>query len=601
MADRDFHEDEVLGKAYDARLMRRLLTYVRPHRRLVAGSILLLLMTAALELAGPLIVKHAVDEHVMNGSTSGLMKIALLYFLTLVGAFFTGYAQIYLMNLMGQRIMVTLRNQIFAHLQKLHVQYYDKNPVGRLITRMTSDVDALNEMFTSGVVAIFGDVITLIGIMVVLVVLNVKLALVTFAVLPALFALSIWFRKNARDQYRAVRIRLAKINSYLQESITGMSIIQIMNRQERSRGEFHELNRDYTESYLKTIFYYAIFYPGVEVLSALALAGVIWVGGNEMLKDTLTVGALVAFIQYVGRFYVPIQDLSEKYNILQGAMASSERIFSLLDTEPAVSDPHTADDFAARAKTGGSIEFQNVWFAYNNEEWVLKDVSFSVDEGEKLAFVGATGSGKTTLMNLLMRFYDVQKGAVLVDGVDVRFWPQHELRSRMSLVLQDVFLFRGSIADNIRLDRRLSSEEVTQAARKVNALPFIRQLPQQFDTPVGERGANLSTGQKQLLSFARALAHRPEVLLLDEATSNVDAESEALIQGALLKLMEGRTSLIVAHRLSTVRHVDRIIVMHKGEIRESGTHKELLEARGIYSRLYQLQYKDQEALSDAGR
>jgi ABC-type multidrug transport system fused ATPase/permease subunit len=404
-----------------------------------------------------------------------------------------------------------------------------------------------------------------------------------------------WFRDGVRDSYRQVRTRLARINTFLQESITGMSVLQVMNHEERSRTEFDALNRDHTEAHLRSIFYYAMFYPGVEIFSALALAMVIWVGGEQILKGAFTLGGLVAFIQYVRRFYRPIQDLSEKYNIFQGAMAASERIFTLLDTAPAITDP----DGAVAPRSDGDapiIEFRNVWFAYQGEDWVTRDVSFRVMRGESLAFVGATGSGKTTIMSLLMRFYDVQKGAILVDGVDVRSWPQHELRRRMSLVLQDVHLFSGTVARNIRMgNETITDDDIQTAARYVNAEGFILRLPEQFETPLGERGASLSTGQKQLLSFARALANDPEILILDEATSNVDTETEILIQEALSKLMRGRTSLVVAHRLSTVRNVDRILVMHKGAVREEGTHQELLKQRGLYYRLYLLQYKDQEA------
>jgi ATP-binding cassette subfamily B protein len=595
VTDHAYHEDEVLGKAYDARLMRRLLTYLRPHRKVVVISVVLLIGSALLELAGPLIVKIAIDRYVSTKDVGGIWRMAFVYLGTLTAAFFLGYAQIYIMQRMGQRVMLTLRQEIFTKLTTLHVQYFDRNPVGRLITRLTSDVDALNEMFTSGVVAIFGDVITLLGIMGILIALNLKLALVTFAVLPLLFLVSRWFRKNARESYRQVRLRIARINSYLQEAITGMAVLQIMNREERSRREFDALNRSHTEAHLRSIFYYATFYPAVELLASVAVAGVIWIGGGELLAGTFTLGGLVAFLQYVRRFYQPIQDLSEKYNILQGAMASSERIFHVLDTEPAVADP-PRPAVPGSPERGAAIEFDHVWFAYSDEDWVLQDVSFRVDPGESVAFVGATGSGKTTMMNLLLRFYDVQRGAVRVDGVDVREWDQSRLRRKMSLVLQDVFLFSGSVHENIRLGREnLTDAAVERAVRLVNAADFVERLPEGYRTEVGERGSSLSTGQKQLLSFARALVHEPEVLILDEATSNVDTETEVLIQDALHRMMQGRTSLVVAHRLSTVRNADRIIVLHKGRIREEGPHQALLARRGIYYRLYLLQYKDQEA------
>ncbi len=595
MSAHEFQEDEILGKAFDRRLMRRLLVYLRPHRGAVALSIVLLIATAALELAGPYLTKIAIDRAIAGGDVPELVRITLLYFVTLILALALGYAQVYLMQRVGQEIMVTLRDEIFAHLQKLHAGFFDRNPVGRLLTRLTSDVDALNEMFTSGVVAIFGDVFTLLGIMGVLIVMDWRLALVSFAVLPLLFWLSIWFRDGVRDSYRQVRTRLARINTFLQESITGMSVLQVMNHEKRSRGEFDEPNRDHTEAHLRSIFYYATFYPGVEILSSLALALVIWVGGEQVLRGVFTLGGLVAFIQYVRRFYRPIQDLSEKYNIFQGAMAASERVFSLLDTVPAVQDPPEA---RVPRPDGEAplIEFREVWFAYQGEDWVIRNVSFRVRRGESVAFVGATGSGKSTIMSLLMRFYDAQRGAVLVDGVDVRLWPQKELRRRMSLVLQDVYLFSGTVARNIRMGNDdITDDDVQTAARYVNAEGFIRRLPEEFDAPLGERGASLSTGQKQLLSFARALAHDPEILILDEATSNVDTETEILIQEALTRLMQGRTSLVVAHRLSTVRNVDRILVMHKGALREEGSHQELLRQRGLYYRLYLLQYRDQES------
>ena len=454
MTGHEFHEEEALGKAYDARLMGRLLTYLRPHRGVVAVATVLLIAMSLLELAGPFLTKIAIDRYIATGDTDGLLRIALLFFGTLVGAMVLGYAQTYIMQRMGQEIMLRLRTQIFAHLQRMNVGHFDRNPVGRLITRLTSDVEALNEMFTSGVVAIFGDLITLLGIMGVLLVINWKLALVAYAVLPLLFWLSLWFRNNVRENYRQVRIRLARINAFLQEAITGMSVLQIMNHEEQSRTEFKELNRSHADAHLRSIFFYATFYPMVEIISALALALVIWFGGQEIVSGAFTLGGLVAFIQYVRRFYRPIQDLSEKYNILQAAMASSERIFQLLDTEPAILDPRTP---AASSRTPAAgapvIEFRNVWFAYNEENWVLEDISFRVEKGESVAFVGATGSGKTTTMSLLLRFYDVQKGSVLVDGVDVREWPQRELRRRMSLVLQDVFLFSGSVNENVRMGK----------------------------------------------------------------------------------------------------------------------------------------------------
>jgi len=596
----EFHEEEALGKAYDARLMKRLLTYLHPHRGVVVAAVLLLMATSLLELTGPYLTKIAIDRMIANKDTPGLIRIAGLYFGALMMSLLLGYAQTYLTQRMGQEIMVRLRAQIFDHLQRLHIGFFDRNPVGRLITRLTSDVEALNEMFTSGVVAIFGDVITLLGIMGVLLALDWKLALVSFAVLPLLFALSLWFRNHVRENYRQIRIRLARINAFLQEAITGMSVLQVMNHEERSRKEFDRLNRAHTDAHLQSIFYYATFYPAVELFSSLALALVIWVGGGQVIQGALTLGSLVAFLQYVRRFYRPIQDLSEKYNILQGAMAASERIFQLLDTEPSVADGPAAAAAPADEEPP-LIEFDHVWFAYHGEDWVLRDVSFRARRGESLAMVGATGSGKTTTMSLLMRFYDVQKGRILVDGRDVRLWPQKALRRRMCLVLQDVFLFSGSVAENIRMGNEgIDDATVETASRNVNAHGFVERMAEGYASRLGERGASISTGQKQLLSFARALAHDPEILILDEATSNVDTETEILIQQAVSRLMEGRTSLVVAHRLSTVASADRILVMHRGQIREEGTHQELLKLRGLYYKLYQLQYRDQETVPAAG-
>jgi len=595
-----FHEEEALGKAYDARLMRRLLTYLAPHRRQMAAATVLLIVTSLLELAGPLLTKLAIDGAIKSRDGESLLRICVLYFLSLMGSMGLGYLSALITQRVGQRIILRMRVEIFSHLTRLHVGFFDRNPVGRLLTRITSDVEALNDMFTGGVVAIFGDVITLLGIMVMMIYLNWKLALISFTVLPLLFGLSLWFRNNVRDIYREVRTRLARMNAYLQEAITGMSVLQIMNHEEASRGEFDRLNRDHTRAHLRSVFFYATFYPGVEIISALALALVIWMGGGSILAGSFTLGGLVAFIQYVRRFYRPIEDLSEKYNILQAAMASSERIFQLLDTPPAVENPAGAGPLPAPPPEPAVpvIEFRNVWFAYLGEDWVLKDVSFPVYRGETVAFVGATGAGKTTIMNLLFRFYDVQRGAVLVDGRDVRKWREADLRARMSLVLQDVFLFSGSVMENIRMgNENIDRDRVIAAARTVNAEGFVSRIPGGFDARVGERGASLSTGQKQLLSFARALCHDPEILILDEATSNVDSETEVLIQEGLGRLMTGRTSLVVAHRLSTVRNADRILLLHRGAIREQGTHQELLRRRGLYYKLYLLQYQDQEAVA----
>jgi len=468
----EFHEEEALGKAYDGRLMRRLLTYLRPHRKRVVIATILLILTSLLELVGPLLTKAAIDGAIAHKDMRELFIICFLFLGSLVVGLVLGYWSALLTQRVGQDIMLTMRGEIFSHLTRMPVAYFDRNPVGRLLTRLTSDVDALNDMFTGGLVAIFGDIITLLGIMGMMLVLNVKLALVSFAVLPFLFVLSLWFRNNARELYREVRIRLARMNAYLQEAITGMSVLQIMNHEARSVGEFDRLNRKHTEVHLRSIFYYATFFPAVEILSSLALALVIWVGGGSILAGAFTLGSLVAFIQYVQRFYRPIQDLSDKYNILQAAMAASERVFQLLDAKPAIQDSPDGNRAPVTDLSTPIIEFRNVWFAYIDEDWVLRDVSFKVERGETVAFVGHTGAGKTTIMSLLLRFYDVQKGAVLVDGKDVKEWRQDELRRRMSLVLQDVFLFSGSVAENIRMGQNgdgHDTERIEEAARTVNA------------------------------------------------------------------------------------------------------------------------------------
>jgi ATP-binding cassette subfamily B protein len=504
------------------------------------------------------------------------------------------------MNLTGQRIMFDLRREIFAHIQRLHPAFFDKNPVGRLVTRVTTDVDALNELFTSGVVTVFGDIFMLLGIMVVLIVLNWKLALVSFAVLPPLFVVSVIFKRKVRETYRNVRTRIARMNAFIQENITGMQIVQLFQQEPRKLGEFDELNQQHMEANLQSIFYYAFFYPVVQLLGAVAIALIIWYGGGRILAGALTMGALVAFIQYSEKFYRPISDLTEKFNVLQSAMASSERIFRLVDTEPAIVSPEksrrllSAGDGQLRA---GSIRFDGVWFSYKDEEWVLKDIGLDIQPGERIAVVGHTGAGKTTLTSLLLRFYDVQKGRILLDGKNIKEYRLDELREQIGIVLQDVHLFSGSIGSNIRLGSSdVSDELVAEVAATVHLDHFVHRFPKGYDTEVGERGANLSAGEKQLISFARALAHDPRVLILDEATSSVDTETEVLIREALDRLMSGRTSIVIAHRLSTIQSADRIVVMHKGRIREVGSHQQLLAERGIYYRLYQLQYQEQETV-----
>jgi ATP-binding cassette, subfamily B, multidrug efflux pump len=586
-----YHEEEALGRVYDARLARRLVKYLYPYRWVLAFSVLLLLLASALQLVGPYLTKLAIDDYIANDDPAGLARIALLFLLVLVAQFGITFLQTYLMNWTGQKIMYDLRMEIFSHIQQLHVSFFDRNPVGRLITRMTSDVDVLNELFTAGVVSIFGDVFLLVGIVAIMLWLNWQLALVSFAVIPLIFVATLVFKIKVRNSYRWVRTCIAKINSFLQENITGMAVVQLFVQEKRKLRQFDERNQEHLQANLQSVFYYAVFYPVVDLLGAVAIGLILWYGGNQVLSGILTLGAVVAFIQYSERFYRPISDLSEKFNILQGAMASSERIFSLLDTQPQILSPqHPAKQSALE----GDIEFQNVWFSYTDGIPVLKNISFKVGKGERIAIVGATGSGKSTIINLLCRFYDVQQGEILVDGVNIKELPLDLLRRSVTVVLQDPFLFSGSIEENIRLWRgAIDGSQVEQAARAVHADRFISKRPEGYRSPVAERGASLSVGERQLLAFARALAHQPKILVLDEATSSVDTETEALIQDALEELMGDRTSIIIAHRLSTIQNCDRIIVLHKGVIQEEGSHQELLKARGIYHKLYQLQYKEQ--------
>jgi len=590
-----FHEDDPVDKSYDRTLLRRLLRYLRPYWAPVLASFLLIVVMAGLDLVGPYLTKVAIDRYIRQGNASGLDTIALLYLGSLLLAFVVRFGQVFILQMTGQKVMMDLRREIYAHLQRLHVGFFDQNPVGRLMTRVTTDVDAVNELFTSGVVTVFGDLFTLFGIMGVMVAMNWKLALVTFSVIPLFFVVTNWFRAGSRATFREVRRWVARINAFLQENITGMPVVQLFRREERNREAFAAINRQHTDANLAQIFYYAVFYPAIELLAALATALIILYGGWRVIAGTLTLGALVAFIQYSERFWRPISDLSEKFNILQAAMASSERIFTLLDTEPKV----VAPDKPVHLETvRGRVGFENVTFGYQPATPVLQDIDFTVEPGKSVALVGATGAGKTSIISLLTRFYDVDQGRVTLDGVDVRALDPAQLRSSLALVLQDVHLFSGTIASNIRLGSAIPDERVKEAARAVHAHRFIEALPQGYATEVRERGATLSVGQKQLLSFARALAHDPRVLILDEATSSVDTETEALIQDALRVLLQGRTAIVIAHRLSTIQHVDEILVLHKGRVRERGTHQELLAQRGLYWRLYQLQYKDQE-LRDA--
>jgi ATP-binding cassette subfamily B multidrug efflux pump len=633
-------EEEVLGKAYDSRLMRRLLTYLRPYRWQVAIALAAIIIKSFCDVLGPYLVKVAVDRYLapVPGAGTGLWhwlsprpltgiaQISAIYFGLLILTFVLEFLQTYFMQWTGQKVMFDLRSQIFRHLQRMHVAFYDHNPVGRLVTRVTTDVDALNEMFTSGVVSIFEDIFVLTGILGIMLCMNWKLALITFAVLPLIVFATKLFRDKVRDSYRRIRTAIARINSYLQEHVSGMVVLQLFNRERKAYQRFSEINRSHMDAFKDAILAYSVYYPVVDFFSAIAIACVFWYGGQDILRGlvsrSLTIefnphtlvsfhlvataaslGVLIAFTQYAMRFFRPIMDFSEKYNTLQSAMAASERIFKLVDTPAEIVSP-------AVTKTPdgpGRLEFDHVWFAYRdmpNEasphssttpDWVLRDVSFTIEPGETVAVVGHTGAGKTTLISLLLRFYDVQKGAVRLDGVDVKGMDLADLRSRFGVVLQDPFLFSGTIGGNIRLGTdRIQDEQVAKAAEDVNLGDFIRALPKGFDEEVRERGSTLSTGQKQLISFARALAHEPKILILDEATSSVDTETEFKVRDALDRMVAGRTSLIIAHRLSTIQRADKIIVMHKGQVREMGTHQELLAQRGIYYKLYQLQYKDQE-------
>ena len=586
-------DDDVIGKAYDARLMRRLLHYLRPYWRQVLVALAAIVGGAVASLAQPYLIKIAIDRHIAAGRLEGLDRLAAIYLGILVLAFAAEYAQTWTLQLTGQRIMFDLRMALYGHLQRLDLKYYDRNPVGRLMTRVTSDVDALNDLFTSGVVTVFGDVLTLAGIMGVMLWMNWRLALVAFAVLPLIVAVTQWFRRHVRDSYRVVRGWVARINAFLQENITGMSTVQLFGREALNFERFDAIDRKHRDATIESIFYYALFYPAIEVVSALASALIIWCGGATVLRGALTLGALVAFLQYGQRFFRPISDMSEKFNVLQSAMASSERIFQLLDEPVAIQSPSTPAGRPAAAP--GHIVFDQVWFTYQDTPGVndvIRDVSFEVRPGERVGIVGATGSGKTTLINLLLRFYDVTRGRITIDGVDIREMALDDVRGLFSLVLQDVHLFSGTIADNIRLGHAsIDDARVRQAARAVHAEAFIERLPAGYASAVAERGATLSVGQKQLLSFARALAFDPRVLVLDEATSSIDTETELLIHDALRVLMNGRTTIAIAHRLSTIQDMDKILVMHKGRLRESGTHQELLAARGLYFKLFELQYQ----------
>jgi len=592
-----FHEEEAIEKTYDLRVTLRLLGYLKPYWKMTAFALVLTFLTNILISLQPYFTKVAVDDYITPKVTDGIWLFALAFFGVFLFRFLFSYIQEILLNVVGQRVMFDIRTQIYTKLQQQEVAYYDKYPVGRIITRITGDVDALNELFTSGVIDVLGDLVVIFAIIGMMFWLDWRLALVSLITVPLLFAATNWFRKRARVGFDMVRTRLAKLNAFLQEHISGAQTVQLFNAEAKTQERFHDINDDYRNANIETIYYYAIFYPLVDFIGAIGVALVIWFGGYQILTGVsangaaLTIGIVIAFIQYSQQLFQPIRDLSDKFNVLQAAIVASHRIFVLLDLPVQIQTPEIPKK---TGKAVGKIEFQNVWFAYKNEDWVLKDVSFTVEAGESIALVGATGSGKTTVTNLLMRFYDVQKGKILLDGVDASDWDLQSLRENFAVVLQDVFLFSGSIADNIRLgNKQISDEKIVWAAKEVHADEFVRKLSGDYQSEVKERGAGLSVGQKQLISFARALAFDPKILVLDEATSSIDTETEQLIQRAVDRVMQQRTSLIVAHRLSTVQKCDRILVFHHGELREAGTHNELLTTRGLYWRLYQLQYVEE--------
>lgn len=655
-----FQEEQILGKAYDSRLMRRLLRYAKPYWTLIVLSILLLLLIAGTDLARPYLVKIALDEHIMGSNlayvvveemehpslvtiqgyplvredrlegsggirfqlvregeghflvsssgelrlslspeevkelrsydTRAIIRLGLILLVVLSIGFGLNYIQAYLLQYTGQRIIFDIRQEIFTHLQRLSLSFFDRTPVGRLVTRVTNDTQNLHEMYTGVLVNLFKDVFMVLGIIVVMFRLNVRLALVALAALPFIAVLTAVFRIKARAAYRETRVRLARINAFFAENISGMRLVQIFRQEERKAREFDEVNHDHYRASMRELKIFAVFRPSIELVYALATALLLWVGGGQLLRGAVEFGVLYAFINYLEMFFRPINDLTEKYNILQASMASAERMFMILDEEPAICE---APQPLPLGQVQGRIEFKNVWFAYVGEEWVLKDVSFTVEPGQTVAFVGATGAGKSTIMNLLSRFYDIQKGQILIDGKDIKELSKEELRRNVGLVMQDVFLFSGTIAENIRLHNpEISMEQIEAVAKYVNAHHFIDKLPQKYNEPVTERGSTLSAGQRQLIAFARTLAYDPAILILDEATANIDTETERLIQDALPKLLQGRTSLVVAHRLSTIQDADTIIVLHKGRIREMGSHQELLAQRGLYYNLFLLQYKE---------
>lgn len=594
-AVKQFHEEEAIGKTYDFQVARRLLRYLRPYLRLLVPA---LLLTFALNLLGilqPKFTEYAIDWYILPRKSSGLELLVGLYVAVQVFRLVFSYFQALLLNTVGQYVMFDMRRELYDKLQHQEVAYYDRNPVGRIMTRLTSDVDSLNELFTAGITDLLGDLVMIFAIIGVMLWMDVRLTFVTLLTVPMLFAATTWFRKGARRGYDMVRTRIARINAFLQEHFAGAQTVQIFNAEVKSIRKFDEINADYRKANIDTIFYYAVFFPLVDFIGAAGVALIIWYGGYRVMQNTpghtvLTLGALVAFIQYSSFLFQPIRDISDKYNVLQAAVVASHRIFKTLDLPIAITSPPTP---AKSGRAAGHIEFENVWFAYKDEEWILKDVSFKVEPGQSIALVGHTGSGKSTITNLLMRFYDVQRGRILLDGVDLREWDLQSLRENFAVVLQEIFLFSGTIEGNIRLGRAdITEERVKWAAQEVSAEPFINRLRGGYQAEVKERGAGLSVGQKQLISFARSLAFDPAILILDEATSSIDTETEQLIQQAIERVMRNRTSIVVAHRLSTIQRADQIIVLHHGEIREQGTHQELLAQHGLYWKLYKLQYAD---------
>ena len=585
-------EEDDLGKVYDRELMTRLIAYMKPYRREVVLIVFLMVGYSVSEALLPYLTQLGIDNHIEPRNLEGLETIVLYYALVLVARFIFTYFEEYGMQMVGQKVMYDMRMSLFSHLQRLDVRYFDRNPVGRLMTRVMGDVEILKELFTSGVITVFGNLLSIFAYMIAMLLFNWKLALITFAVLPIIFAITTVYQVYSRRAFRDQRRYLARINAFLNENIVGMTTMQLFAREPRSLLQFDERNQQYLGANLRSIFYFSLFSPMIEVSGSLALAVIIWHGGGQLLQDTLTFGILFAFIQYSQRLFWPIRELSEKYTIFQNAMASSERIFDLMDTQPTIVNPMSAKKVGT---LNGEIEFRNVWFAYNAEDYVLRDVSFKVKAGEKVALVGHTGSGKTSIINLLCRFYDVNEGQVLIDGIDLREMELPDLRRAINIVQQNIFLFSGTIEKNINLDKpEISKEETIAAAKEVHLDSYVQKMPDGYETEVREGGAGLSVGQKQLVAFARALASDPNILILDEATSSVDTETELIIQDALNRLMANRTSIVIAHRLSTIQNADKIIVMHRGEIAEMGTHNELLQKRGIYYRLYELQYKGQE-------